>query len=68
MYVHVGLQADLKLQQKWYVNGLNYSRTLDAWLQRQNDSKSTIMRCFEVSISSSCSCVCELVMYVSADI
>lgn len=42
------MQGDLKLQQQWYVNGLNYSRTLDAWLARHNDSKSAIMRCLEV--------------------
>ncbi|KAL3136650.1 hypothetical protein ABBQ38_005891 [Trebouxia sp. C0009 RCD-2024] len=44
------LQGDLKLQQQWYVNGLNYSRTLDAWLARHNDSKSAIMRCLEEQV------------------
>ncbi|KAL3145510.1 hypothetical protein ABBQ32_003334 [Trebouxia sp. C0010 RCD-2024] len=44
------LQGDLKLQQQWYVNGLNYSRTLGAWLQRHNDSKSAVMRCLEEQV------------------
>ena len=47
------LQADLKVQQQWYVNGQNYSRTLDAWLQRHNDSKAQIMRILEVNPLSS---------------
>lgn len=43
-----GLQTGLAVQQKWYVNGQNYSRTLDAWLQRHNGSKAEILHCLEV--------------------
>ena len=39
----------MKVQQQWYVNGQNYSRTLNAWLKRQNDSKADIMLLLEVS-------------------
>lgn len=51
------LQADLQVQQQWYVNGQNYGRTLDAWLQRHSDSKAYIMRLLEVNSLSSAVCL-----------
>lgn len=45
-----GLQAGLAVQQQWYLNGQNYSRTLDAWLQSHNASKTEILRCLEVNL------------------
>ena len=43
------LQEDLSLQQQWFVNGQNYSRTLDAWLQRVNSQKAAIMHILQVN-------------------
>lgn len=40
-------QDDLCLQRQWYVNGQHYSKTLEAWLQRQDAHRKELMPLFE---------------------
>lgn len=40
-------QDDLKLEGHWRVNGVNYSRTLEAWLQEHDRRRKEIMPIFE---------------------
>ncbi|KAI3425235.1 hypothetical protein D9Q98_009003 [Chlorella vulgaris] len=40
-------QDDLSLQRQWYVNGIHYSRTLEAWLKLHDAARKQIMPLFE---------------------
>ena len=40
-------QDDMKLEDSWDMNGKHYSRTLEAWLARQDAARSDIMPIFE---------------------
>lgn len=40
-------QDDLAAQQTWYVNGVHYSRTLEAWLRLHDASRQQIVPLFE---------------------
>lgn len=41
-------QDDLAIQKQWYINGVHYSRTLEAWLQRMDAQRKEIMPIFQV--------------------
>ena len=41
-------QDDLSIQNQWFVNGKHYSKTLEAWLQKMDAQKDSIMPVFEV--------------------
>lgn len=36
----------LNCEEKWYVNGNHYSKTLEAWLQKQDENQACVMRIF----------------------
>ena len=40
-------QADLKLQQRWLVDGRHYQRTANAWLDRQDQQREAILTLFQ---------------------
>ncbi len=40
---------DLHLQQSWKINGLNYSKTCEAWLKNMDDQKEEILEIFSKS-------------------
>lgn len=40
-------QEDLAVQKQWYVNGIHYSKTLEAWLEKHDEEKKLIMPLFE---------------------
>jgi len=42
-------QDDLLLDQHWRVNGLHYSRTLEAWLEKQDAAEKDLMPLFETT-------------------
>ena len=42
-------QRDLKVRKLHYVNGVNYSRTLEEWLRRMDRNTPSVMRIFKVS-------------------
>jgi len=42
------LQDDLMLQKQWFINGQNYSRTLDAWLHRLDTEHQAIKSMLQV--------------------
>eukprot|EP00195_Chlamydomonas_chlamydogama_P012777 CAMPEP_0202892108 /NCGR_PEP_ID=MMETSP1392-20130828/1933_1 /ASSEMBLY_ACC=CAM_ASM_000868 /TAXON_ID=225041 /ORGANISM="Chlamydomonas chlamydogama, Strain SAG 11-48b" /LENGTH=354 /DNA_ID=CAMNT_0049575989 /DNA_START=138 /DNA_END=1202 /DNA_ORIENTATION=+ len=39
-------QDHLALQRQWYVNGVHYSRTLEAWLRKQDEHRDEVMSVF----------------------
>ncbi len=39
-------EGSLESEEQWAVNGVHYSKTLEAWLQRQDREKSAVMRIF----------------------
>ena len=39
-------QKDLQIERMWMVNGVHYTKTLDAWLARQDQHKDEIMDVF----------------------
>ena len=42
----------MSLERHWFLNGQNYSRTLETWLQRQDRHRKQIMPIMEVIIWS----------------
>lgn len=40
-------QDDLSIQEQWYVNGQHYSKTLEAWLLKQDAHRGSIMPIFK---------------------
>ena len=42
------VQDDLAIQQQWFVDGKHYSRTLEAWLDKMDAQKTSIMPIFQV--------------------
>lgn len=40
-------QNDLRIERHWRVNGVHYSRTLEAWLQKQDACEAELMPLFE---------------------
>ena len=40
----------MSLERHWFLNGQNYSRTLETWLQRQDRHRKQIMPIMEVMI------------------
>jgi cyclopropane-fatty-acyl-phospholipid synthase len=44
-------QDDLALAQQWALSGLHYSRTLEAWLARQDAQRAAILPLLEVEPS-----------------
>lgn len=49
-------QDDLALQRQWNINGKQYSRTLEAWLSRQDSHRSAIMPIMKVCTATSAYC------------
>lgn len=45
-------QDDLRIQRHWRVNGVHYSRTLEAWLQLQDQREREILPIFEQTYGS----------------
>jgi cyclopropane-fatty-acyl-phospholipid synthase len=45
-------QDDLRIQRHWRVNGVHYSRTLEAWLELQDQKERDIMPVFEKTYGS----------------
>jgi cyclopropane-fatty-acyl-phospholipid synthase len=45
-------QDDLRIQRHWRVNGVHYSRTLEAWLQLQDQREREILPIFEETYGS----------------
>lgn len=43
-------QDDLVLERRWGLNGMHYSRTLEAWLARQDAQRADVLPLMEVSI------------------
>ena len=41
------IDAPLKVDQKWKVNGMNYWKTSEAWLENQDKNKDQIMKIFK---------------------
>ena len=41
----------MSLQQQWAVNGTHYSRTLEAWLQKQDRQRKEVLPIMEVRLS-----------------
>jgi cyclopropane-fatty-acyl-phospholipid synthase len=41
--------ADLEVEQQWRVNGLHYSRTLEAWLEAMDSNREQLMPVFEAT-------------------
>lgn len=39
-------QEDMKIEGHWRVNGTHYSRTLEAWLKRQDEATSEVLKVF----------------------
>jgi len=46
-------QDDLSIQNQWFVNGKHYSKTLEAWLQKMDAQKDSIIPVFEVHPTAS---------------
>ena len=44
LFLH--LQDDLVVDQHWAVDGTHYSRTLEAWLHRLDDSRDRVLQLF----------------------
>ena len=42
-------QDDLVLERRWGLNGMHYSRTLEAWLARQDAQRADVLPLMEVS-------------------
>lgn len=40
-------QGDVALEQRWVVSGAHYSRTLEAWLSRQDAQRADVLRLME---------------------
>ena len=45
-------QDDLRIQRHWRVNGVHYSKTLEAWLQLQDEREKEILPLFEETYGS----------------
>mmetsp|Transcript_33271 Transcript_33271/g.94252 ORF Transcript_33271/g.94252 Transcript_33271/m.94252 type:complete len:321 (+) Transcript_33271:83-1045(+) len=43
-------QDNLAIQDQWYINGQHYSKTLEAWLLKQDQNRKTIMPIFDVRL------------------
>ena len=53
-------QDDVSLQQQWAVNGMHYSRTLEAWLQKQDKQRTEVLPIMEVRLPLIArECVCD---------
>ena len=46
----VDVQDHMSLERHWFLNGQNYSRTLETWLQRQDRHRKQILPIMEVII------------------
>ena len=46
------VQDHMSLERHWFLNGQNYSRTLETWLQRQDRHRKQILPIMEVNIWS----------------
>ena len=42
-------QQKLSIEKQWYVNGAHYSKTLEAWLKRQDANHQKVMKLFETT-------------------
>ena len=51
------VQDDVSLQQQWAVNGVHYSRTLEAWLQKQDSQRKEVLSIMEVRLSHEAWCL-----------
>ena len=49
-------QDDVSLQQQWAVNGTHYSRTLEAWLHKQDSQRKEVLAIMEVRLSLTAPC------------
>jgi cyclopropane-fatty-acyl-phospholipid synthase len=45
-------QKDVQIEKMWMINGAHYQRTLDAWLELQDQQKEEIMKVFKRSYGS----------------